>query len=199
MAEPLQVARRTFILIDATQESQAPFFAQNPAFQTWLKSYNNIPEALQCITQIPLALSIQVYVARDNILDDGLPSPINSQIRNLLDTLCDIESVRHITILCPTISTDLEEQIRSNMSNPRTLKDVVSIINLHSHMCKEGIQYFQEEQSYCIASPEMNLLPNLQRNMDVLMACWMKAMSDQKKVIDALQEAHSNKPGDEPL
>jgi len=191
--------RRSFIFLDATLESHAPFFAESPIFKTWLTSYNNIPDALQFISQKTLPYSIQVYIAKDNILDDGLPSDINGQTRTIIETFCDLKTIQCFSVFAPTVNTDLEQQIRSIISQPRALKDVISVIDLHAYMCREGINYLTEERRRYISTNDVHLIPNLQQNIDELMEYLERVMNDRKKIIDTLIEARSNQPGEQPL
>jgi hypothetical protein len=188
---------RYFILIDATPESQAPFFARSPVFQPWLRSVNNIPEALEFIRQIELPYSINVYLARDNTLDDGLPADTTGEIRTLIQTLCDLDSVLHLTVYCPEINTTLEQQFRSVIRSPRLIKAVISVVSLHAYMCREGISYFEEEQNRCLATNQAHLTRNLGENIDELMAYLKKLIQDRKKIHETLVEEHSNKPSEE--
>jgi hypothetical protein len=193
------MALRHFIFLDATQESQAPFFAERPIFQTWLRSYNNVPEALQSISKITLPYSIQVYMARDNILDDGLPSDANGPMRTLIETFCGLRTIQHVSIFCPTVNTDLEQQIRSIIPDPRLIKNVISAIDLHCYMCTEGITYFREEIRRCRCTKDVHLIPNFQRNIDELMEYLQRVTNDQRPILDALVEERSNQPGEQPL
>jgi hypothetical protein len=192
------MAQRHFVFIDATRESLARSFAENPIFQTWLHSYDNIQEALEFINGINLPYSIDIYVARDNILDEVLPSGTNGPIRTLLRTFCDLRTILHVTIFCPNLNTDLVQQARSIITDPRMLKDAISIMNLHSNICKEGIQYWGEEITRCIRTNEIHLISNLQRNIDELMEYSNRITNDRRKMIDTMEEAHSNKLGEEP-
>jgi hypothetical protein len=189
---------RHHIFIDATLESQAPFFHQNGTFNTWLHSYDNVPDALQSIKELAVPYSILVYVARDNILDDVPPLNPNDRTRTLLDTLCDIQTVQHVSVLCPTINTDIEPQIRSILADKRLLRDVVSVINLHGYMCREGIRHFEGQITRYIDRNEIHLISNLIQNLDDLMEYSRRVLDDQKRRLDALQEEYSNKQGEEP-
>jgi hypothetical protein len=191
------MANRHFILIDATSESQVPFFEKSSIFQSWLRSYNNIDEALRFISQIPLPYSIHVYMARDNILDDGLLSDTNGQIRTLIQTCCDLQTIHHVSVFCPTINTDLEQQIRSIIPEPRLIEKVLSVIDLHSDMCLKGISYFSEEITRCKATEEVNLITNFVRNRDELMEYLEKIIADRKRILDAWVDEHSNKSSEE--
>jgi hypothetical protein len=197
-SDPNMAERRRHIFIDATLESQAPVFHQNGIFNTWLHSYDNVPDALRSIREITLPYSTQVYVARDNILDNVPPLNPNDPTRTLLDTLCDLQTVQNVSVFCPTINTDIEPQIRSILPDKRLLRDVVSVINLHGYMCREGIQYFKEEIGHCIVRNEIHLISNLIQNVDDLMEYSRRVREDQKRRLDALQEEYSNKPGEEP-
>ncbi|CAF3393716.1 unnamed protein product [Rotaria sp. Silwood2] len=188
---------RYFIIIDATLESQAPFFAQNPIFQTWLRAFNNVAEALQFITEIRLPYSITVYLARDNILDDGLPSDINGQIRTILHTLNDLQTIHLVTIFTPNKTSNLLQQIRAIISNPRLIKDVISVIDFHAYMCLEGENYLQQEITRCTTTNEEHLIPNLSQNINDLREYLEKITNDRRKILENMIEQHSNKPGEE--
>ncbi|CAF2612392.1 unnamed protein product [Rotaria sp. Silwood2] len=188
---------RYFIIIDATLESQAPFFAQNPIFQTWLRAFNNVAEALQFITEIRLPYSITVYLARDNILDDGLPSDINGQIRTILHTLNDLQTIHLVTIFTPNKTSNLLQQIRAIISNPRLIKDVISVIDFRAYMCLEGENYLQQEITRCTTTNEEHLIPNLSQNINDLREYLEKIKNDRRKILENMIEQHSNKPGEE--
>ncbi|CAF0829605.1 unnamed protein product [Rotaria sordida] len=189
--------KRYFIIIDETVESQAPFFAQNPIFQTWLRAYNNVPEALKFISQIKLPYSINVYLARDNIFDDGLPSNINGQIPTLIQTLNDLQTVHLVTIFTPNISTDTQPQIRAVTSYPRLIKDVISVVDLHGYMCLEGTSYFDQEISRCIVTKEAHLTQNLSQNREELMKYLERVHNDRQQILNVIVEEHFNKPSEE--
>jgi len=193
------MAEKYFIFLDATLESQARFFAETPVFQTWLHSYNNIADALQFISQIPLQNSIQIYMPRDNILDDGLPSDTNGQTRTIIETFCDLRTIRHVSVFSPNINTELEQQIPTIISDRRLIRDVISVTDLHPYMCREGIQWFNEEISRCISKNEAHLIPNLQRNIDELMEYLKKTIDDRKPLLEALVEERSNQLSQQPL
>lgn len=193
------MARRHYIFLDATLESQAPFFAQSPIFQPWLRSYNNIPEALEIISQITLPNSIEIYMPRDNILDDGLPPNPNAQTRTLIETVCDLRTVDHVSIFSPAINTDLEQQIRNIIPERRLIKTVISVINLHSYMCLEGVTHFQNEIAHCMSTKEFHLIENFEQNIKDLMEYLKQIIKDRKKVLETMEEEYSNKPGEEPL
>ncbi|CAF5093326.1 unnamed protein product, partial [Rotaria sp. Silwood1] len=160
--------------------------------------FNNVAEVLQFISQIRLPYSINVYLARDNILDDGLPSDINGQTRTLIRTLSDLQTVHLVTIFTPNISTDLLQQIRVITPSPRLIKGVISVIDLHGYMCIEGECHFQQEITRCMVTNEAHLIPNLIRNRDELSKYLEKIKKDRQRILDAVVEEHSNRPGEEP-
>ncbi len=170
---------RHHIFLDATLESQAPFLHENGMFNIWLHAYNNVPDALRSIREITLPYSTQVYVARDNILDNVPPLNPNDPTRTLLDTLCDLQTVRHVSVFCPTTNTDIETQIRSILADKRLLRDVVSVINLHGYMCREGIRHFEEQIDRYTQRNETHLISNLRQNIDDLTEYSRRVMNDQ--------------------
>ena len=178
-------------MIDATLGSQAPFFAQNSMFKTWLRSFNNIPEALQYISEITVPSSIEVYMASDHILDDGL-TDASGQKRTLIQTFCDLQTIRHVSIFVPAISVELDHQILTLIPQPRSLKNVVSVANLHHYMCTEGIYYFTEEIHYRIGANDVHLIPNLQEHRNELMKYLEHVINGQNKMIEVLTNAPSN-------
>ena len=188
---------RHFIFIDATTESHAPFFAQSPLFQPWLHSYGNVQQALEYISQIRPPYDVEVYLARDNILDDVPSSDTNGPTRTLLQTLCDSTAILHVCIFCPEINTDLLNQFRKVIPNPRLIKEVLSAVNLHTYICTEGISHFNSQITRLLGTEEIHLIPNLVRIRDELMAYLKRLLDNQKQKIDDMVEAHSNKPSEE--
>jgi hypothetical protein len=191
------MTQRQLVLIDATQESIARSFAQNPIFQTWLNCYDDIEEALKFINRITLPYTINVFVARDNVIDEVQLPGTNGPTRPLLEIFCDLETILHVTILCPDSDTDLEQVIRGHIISPRMLKDPVSKNNLHSYICTEGIQYLNEQIERARTN-EIHLMSNLRQNLDELMKYFIKVIDDRKPILDAIEEKYSNKPGEEP-
>jgi len=198
IVEHPKMARRHLILLDATLESHAPFFTESPIFQRWLHSYNNIPDALNFISQINLPHRIEVYISRDNILDNGLALDTDGQMRNLIQTFNDLQTILHVSIFVPTLNTDLEQQIRNMIPQPRLLKDIISVVDLHSRMCTVGINYLTEEITRCIHTKDVNPMLNLQKGIEDLMEYLETIMNDRKKLIEALVEQRSNQLGQEP-
>jgi hypothetical protein len=191
------MTQRQLVLIDATQESIARSFAQNPIFQTWLNCYDDIEEALKFINRITLPYSINVFVARDNIIDEVQLPGTNGPTRRLLQIFCDLETILHVTILCPDSDTDLEQVIRGHIISPRMLNDPVSKNDLQIYICTEGIKYLNE-QIWRTSTNEIHLMSNLRKNLYELMEYLNKLMNDQKPMLDAIEEKYSNKPGEEP-
>ncbi|CAF3419064.1 unnamed protein product [Rotaria socialis] len=191
------MAKRYYILIDATPQSHAPFFDESPIFQTWLKVYSDVPEALKLISAIKLPYSVKVYLARDNILDDGLRSPIDNKMRTLIQTLSDLKAIHRITVFCPNMKNGPEVQIRAIVGDPRSIDEVISVDNLRMKMCEEGISHFREQISRCKHGYDTHLLPNFSENMQALMEYLRTIMNERRPEEDALVEQHSNKPGEE--
>ncbi|CAF1214446.1 unnamed protein product [Adineta steineri] len=182
------------VLIDATQESHAPFFARNDNFNSWLHSYDNVFEALKFINGIELPYSTEVYIARDTIYD-----PISSELNapTLIKTLGDLQSINHISVYSPNNDIGLEQQIRSILPDKRQLKKVISVINLRTLMCEEGRAYLTEKICHCIANEEINLIPNYQQDINRLTDYYNEIFAHQRLRIDALVEEHFNRPSEE--
>ncbi|CAF1526132.1 unnamed protein product [Rotaria magnacalcarata] len=191
------MAQRYFIFIDATPQSHAPFFDESPIFQTWLKVYNDVSKALKFISEVTLPYSVKVYLARDNILDDGLRSPIDNQMRTLIETLSDLNVVHRITVFCPNMNNDPEVQIRAIVGDPRSIDEVIAVDNLPMKMCTEGISYFIQQISRCKHGYDTHILPNFRENMRDLVEYLKTVMNERRPEEDALVEQHSNKPGEE--
>ena len=194
----LQMNQRYFVLIDTTQESIAPTFRQNPIFNTWLNSYDTLAEALEFIVGIRPAQSLNIFVARDNILDNVQLPGTNGPMRTLIETFCGLNTIQHVTILCPTTNIELEQQIHGLITDLRLLNNPVSINGLHMCLCTTGIQHLTEQISYRISTGEIQLIGNLRRNIGELMEYCKDAMNDQNRMLDTVEEAHSNRPGAEP-
>ncbi|CAF5155378.1 unnamed protein product, partial [Rotaria sp. Silwood1] len=113
-------------------------------------------------------------------------------------TVSDLRTIRHVVIFTPKMSAGLEQQIRAITPDPRVIKQVISVIDLHFFICKEGICCFQEEMSRCIVTKEAHLIPNLSRNRDELWEYLEKVKNDRQQILDALVEEHYNRPGEEP-
>lgn len=189
---------RQFVLIDATLESHANFFATDPRFQLWLKAYNNVPDALTFIHQIKLPYSIDVYLAFDNIFDNGLLSEASNHSYSLIQALHDLKTIRNIVVYTTTMSTDDSEiQIRSVIGESRRLREVISVVDLHFFMCQEGIIHFRKQISNCTARKETHLTEILLRNRNDLWGYSEQLMKDQERKLEALQEEHSNKPSED--
>ena len=185
------MSQRHFVLIDATLKSQGPFFAQNPMFKTWLHSFTNISEALQYISEISSPYSIEVYMASDHMSGDGLPDT-NGQKRTLIQTFCDLQTIRHVSIFVSTINVDLDHQILTLIPQSSSLKNVVSVANLQHYMCTEGIYYFTEQIHYRIGTNDVHLIPNLQGHRNELMKYLEHIINGQNKVVEALTNVSSN-------
>lgn len=179
------MSQRHFVLIDATLESQAPFFAQSSMFKTWLHSFNNIPEALQYISEIAAPYSIEVHMASDHILDDGL-TDASGQQRTVIQTFCDLQTIRNISIFMPVTGVDLDHQIFTLIRSSKSIKNVVSVANLHHYMCTEGIHYFTEEIQHRIGTNDVHIVPDLQGHRNELMKYLEHIIDRQNKTIEAL-------------
>lgn len=189
---------QNFVLIDATLESHANFFAESPIFQPWLHSYNNIPDALTFIDQIRLECSIDVYIARDNILDDVLSSQASNQTRPLIQVLNDLETIHSVVVFTPTMNTeDSKPHIRSVINDPRLLRKVISVVSLRRFMCTEGINYYDQRIDNCVAKKETHLIEIFLQNRNDLWSYQKQLKEDQERKLEALQEEHSNKPSED--
>lgn len=186
-----------FVLLDATLESQATFFAKDSRFTCWLRSYDKISDALDFIATVTQQNSIEIYVARDNILD-AVQLPNNAP-RQLIDIFSDSMTINHVTIFTPSINIDVERQIWSLIRDRRLIKKIIPVINLHGYMCTEGTQYFDSEINVAIRNRTTHLTRNLQQSSDDLLKYFNELKENQRRIIENMQEAHSNKPGEQPF
>lgn len=187
------MANKNFVLIDSTPESRASVFANDSKFQSWLRTYTDVSEALQFISTITLPYSIQVLLARDDIYSSGLPSETIGQSRTLLHTLCGLQTIHHISVYSPDINDNLIVQIRSLFPNPRTLKEVLSVTKLHSYLCCEGIVYFQQQITHRTTTQEFHLIRNFRQNIEQLMFGMYQDHTEQRQHLEALEDRHRDK------
>ena len=190
--------QRRIILIDATPESIVPTYTQNPLFQTWLDCFDNMGRALEFIAEPRPPYCLDVFLARDHIEDDVQLPGTNDPAVPILELFCGLNTILHVTILCPDDDTDLERIMRGLITDPRMLKDPVAQTNIPSYICQQGMQYLQEKNVYHVNNNEVHLTENIQRDIDELYNYLRDILNDQDRRLRALQEAFSNKPGEEP-
>lgn len=185
------------VFVDATFESHVPFFRQSNLFNSWLQTFDNMSEFLRFIKQITKPYSLEIYIARDHILDDGLPTSNNGPAQTLIETFCRLKTVQHVSIVLPELNDDLEQQYARLIPDPRLIKDIISTVNLHSSMCSRGINHLQQEIIRCQQNQEIHLIENLIQNIDDLKDYLGEIINDQKRRLEPVQEAYSNKSSEE--
>ena len=190
--------RRRVVFIDTTPNSQALQFRENPLFNSWLQSFNNIPAALTFIQQNPSPYATDVYLAKDNILDDGLPEPLNGRMRTLIRTLDELQSIKHITVFTSDKPTDISVEIRCILSTQRTLEDVIPTDNLECHMCRKRMGYLQQSIDDYIDTEEAHLIDNILRDITDLHEHMGRLINNLRQRVDPILETHSNRPGQQP-
>jgi hypothetical protein len=191
------MALRTHILIDATPGSQVPLFDQNPVFQRWLHCFSTIDAALEFINKITRPYTIQVYLARDNLLDNVPSISINGPPRTLIQTLTDLITIHHVRVFCPTVDADSLQQILNATIDPRLMDPACSVIDLPCCICSNGITYFEQEITRNIFLQQENLLPNIQETIGQLMKYLQTSIDERRTLIENLEEARFNQLGQE--
>ncbi|UJR37141.1 hypothetical protein I4U23_029851 [Adineta vaga] len=189
------MATKHFVLIDSTPESRALAFANDSKFQSWLRTYTDVSEALQFLSTITLPYSIQIFLARDNIYSPGLPSETNGRSLTLLQTLCGLQAIHHISVFSPDISESVIIQIRSLFSNQQIIKEILSVNELHSYLCCEGINYFQQQITHRTTTQEFHLIRNFRRNRAELIRGTYQDHTEQGQHLQVLEDEYSDKRG----
>lgn len=185
------------LFVDATLESHAPFYNQSNLFNSWLRSYNDISEFLQFINPITEPYCIEIIIARDNIFDVGLPLSNNTQIPTLIEMFCQLKTVKHVSIFHSELNNDLERQFAKVISDPRLIKTTISLVDLRAYMCCEGINYLEAEITRCQSRNEIHLIDNLQKNIDDLKDYLGALIDNRRQQFLPVEEAYSNKPGEQ--
>ncbi|CAF0888436.1 unnamed protein product [Adineta ricciae] len=187
-----------YVLIDTDLESQAAVFRNNPVFQGWLRAYDDTAQALDFILGIDAPYSIEIFLARNDVFLDGLPSETNSRMRNLLQTLSDLQTVHHINVYSPNVDIELRVQLTSILADKRVLRNTLAVIDLHVYMCIEGISYFKNLISYCKLKKELHLIANFQRSVDDLHRHLDQVCTDQRERNRYLIADYDDKLGRQP-
>ncbi|CAF0992312.1 unnamed protein product [Adineta ricciae] len=183
------------VLIDSDLESQAAIIQNIPVFKGWLRAYNDIKQALDFILEIEAPYSIEIYLARNDVFNDGLPSETNSRMRNLLQTLSDLQTVHHINVYSPNVDIELRAQLTSILDDKRVLRNTLAVMDLYVYMCNEGISYFKGLISYCKLKNELHLIAIFQRSVDDLHSHLDKVCTDQRRRNQSLIADYGDKLG----
>lgn len=190
--------KKRIIFLDATPESKALQFKENPLFSLWLHCFNNISDGLKFIDQNPLSRGTDVYLARDNIYDNVSSESNASSMRPLLKLLEDLPAIRHVIIFSPPPIDDNEVEINTILDQSRVLDDVISIDNLQCHMCTKGIGYLQRLIEHHTKTEAVHLTENVMQNIIDLRKHLETLIDEQRQRLDPIQTEHSNKPGEQP-
>lgn len=190
--------RNYIVFIDTSSTSPVLTLTTNPLFNTWLHAFDNIPQALDFMTARPLPYATDVYVAKDDILENGLPQPNGGPMRTLLETFDDLRSIRHIVVFSSENVDAIHVQILSILNDKRLLKKTIRINDLQCHLCKAGIEYLQEVIEYYVDTEQTHLTDNLQQDIRGLEDQMRRHRDDQERRLRDLQEAHANRSGQQP-
>lgn len=186
--------RSFIVVIDTSSTPLMLALRADPLFNRWLNIFTNIPDALNFITARPLPYATDVYVAKDDILENGLPQPNGGPMRTLLETFDELQSIRNIVVFSSENIDTIHVQILSILTNKRLLKRTVRVNDLHCHLCKAGLEYLQEVIDYYLENEQMHLTEVLQQDMRALEDRLRRLRNDQEQRLNTVQKAYSNKP-----
>ena len=190
--------RSYIVFIDTSPTSPVLTLTNNPLFNRWLHAFNNIPQALDFLIANSRPYATDVYVAKDDILENGLAQPNGGPMRTLLETFDHLQSIRHIVVFSSENVDEIHVQILSILNDKRLLKKTIRVNDLECHLCKAGIEYLQEVIDHYVETEQTHLTEDLQQNIRDLEGQLRRHRDDQERRLQDLQEAHTNRPGQQP-
>lgn len=185
---------RHLVLIDTRDTSLADSFAGDGRYQPWLKSYNNMDDALSFISRIPNECSAEVYVSEAN-LSARIRMPNTSQMaHSLVQMFSELDTIDHITVFCPNVRCEVDIRALNGVSK-RLFKIPCSEMTLPARICTDGISYLGEQITLHREREETHLIRNVQDNITELMKHLDEILRSRNQILNSWQDSHSNKPG----
>ena len=185
---------RHLVLIDTRNTSLADSFAGDGRFQSWLRSFSNMDDALRFISRLPNEHSAEVYVSEGNLSARIRMPHANQMARSLVQTFSELETIDHITVFCPKIRCVVDPQALHGVSK-RLFNTPCSEFTLPARICTDGISYLGEQITLHREREETHMIRNVKDNIGELMTHLSEILRSQNQILQSWQDSHYNKPG----
>ena len=182
------------VLTDTRNPSLADTYTNDHNFHPWLKSFDDINEALKFVRQLPHEASVEIYVSKENLLVIIPGSNGNGAPYSLVRILDALPSIAHITAYHAGTNCELDPQMMHGVSR-RLFKPSCSDLALPIRICNDGISHLQGQIAFHKEKNESHLIANIELMVEALWSNVGEMLQQQRPILQQWQDNHSNKPG----